>query len=272
MKNLILVSIVALTLNSCGVFENKEKQAIEICQKTKINLGLGSMANEYLLNNYGLNENSTWLDFANTIAQKQPNEKLTWIAESDSQVYIVAFVDKRRNGYRWEVNIKDHIVKYINLNKYLTRKYNLTRLSGSDEFEITSIQKDTLRIVKSYYDSDPKVIYEFEGAIRNNTDKSITEATISGRLELIFEEKTISEESDNYDDGFTSTISKHKPWKQGEERKFKLKTEGIDIIYADYEPPYAIFEIELKAEDPVGYTFSANIKEYDVLEAWKGLR
>ena len=121
---------------------------------------------------------------------------------------------------------------------------------------------------KKYKNSTPKIIYKFEGTITNNTDKSIIDADIKGKLKLIFEEKTVEGKSSYYD-GFIKKVSKSRPWKPGEEKEFKLKTDGIEIVYADYVPPYVIFEIALKAEDPVGYNFDENIKEIELKEKWE---
>ena len=69
--------------------------------------------------------------------------------------------------------------------------------------------------------------------------------------------------------GFLKKVSKSNPWKPGEEKEFKLKTDGIEIVYADYVPPYVLFEIALKAEDPVGYNFDENIKEIELVDKWE---
>jgi len=221
---------------------------------------------------YGITTEQTWLEFANKIAQDDPNEKYDWTAKEATEdgVYLIGFVDKRGWGHRWEVTLEEKVVKYININDYLARKYGLKRVSGSEEFKIESIETDTLRIYKRYRNSVPKIIYQFKGTVINNTDKTIIDADIKGVLNLIFKEKTVRGKSRHYH-GFKPEVTKHRPWRPGEQRKFTLKTRGIETIYLDYTPPYILFEIGLEAKDPVGYQYDENITEYDLIEDWKKL-
>ena len=107
--------------------------AIEICKQSKIPLSESLSMKEY-----GLSPTATWLDFSNMIAQQDPNKKLNWEAEQvkDNEVYIVAFVDEKGWGQRWEVTPEQKIVKFINTNEYLSRKYGLSRKGGSTEFKV----------------------------------------------------------------------------------------------------------------------------------------
>lgn len=269
-KILTYLTLILIFLStSCNLLEDKEQKAIAICQESKVQLQTENIFGSLAFNLIGLDSESTWIDFANIIAQKDPNTEYKWAAmESEYEsIYIVSFTDEKGWGYKWEVNLDQQIVKNINLNEYLARKYGFSRMSGSEEFKIKNIQKDTLRIIGR---SKKEVIYEFRGTVINNTEKSIIDAEIGGELKLIFEEKTVSETS-NSDYGFTRKVSKMRPWRPGEEREFKLRTSGIEIIYADYIPPYALFEISLNAQDPIGYDFDENIAEYDLVEKWSRL-
>lgn len=273
MKRITTFLFLAVFISACGLLENKEQKAIEICKQSKVQFNTDNPFASLFLGAQGLNTDATWQDYANMIAQEQPNKKHDWTASSSDEegIFIVAFADERGWGHRWEVALEEQVVKHINSNEYLCRKYGLSRLSGSEEFKITSTELDTLRFYKKYRSSDPTIIYEFKGSVLNNTDKVIIDADIKGELKLIFEEKTIEEES-GYSDGFTQKISKSSPWKPGEVRKFKLKTDGIEALYAEYEPPYVFFEIQLNAEDPVGYSFDENIEEIELVEKWKKLK
>ncbi len=44
---------------------------------------------------------------------------------------MVAFTDERGWGHRWEVIIDEQIVKHINANEYLSRKYGFSRIGNS---------------------------------------------------------------------------------------------------------------------------------------------
>lgn len=246
------------------MFENKEKKAIEICQQSKIPLSESLAFKEY-----GLSPTATWLDFGNMIAQQDPNKKLFWKANNvgDSGVYVVALVDEKDWGQRWEVILEQKIVKYMNANEYLSRKYGLSRKGNSNEFKVLDISLDTLRFEDRYYRDEPLISYELKGKVLNNTDKVITAAYLEGTLKLVFEEKTISAKQSRYD-GITTRISESSPWNPGEAREFKFRSYGIELIYTDYPPAYALFEIGLTAADPVGYKFNENIEEFNMKRKW----
>lgn len=273
MKRNITFFLLTILFSSCGLLENKEEKAIEICKQSKVQFNIDNPFANLFMGIQGINSNTTWQDYANIIAQKQPIKKLDWTAkESDEKgVYIVTFADELGWGHRWEVTLEEQVVKHINSNDFLCRKHGLSRLSGSEDFKITSKELDTLRFHKKYRNSEPTIIYEFNGKVLNNTDKVITEAEIKGELKIIFEEKTVAESS-SYSYGFIQRISKLSPWNPGEERMFKLKTNGIESLYAEYEPPYVFFEIQLNAEDPTGYKFDENIEEIVLMEKWKKLK
>lgn len=228
MKRIFTFLLLTTFISSCGLLENKEKKAIEICKQSKVQFNMDNPFANLFLGAQGLNSDATWQDFANIIAQEQPNKKHDWTAEEPDEegVFIVTFADERGWGHRWEVTLDEQVVKHINSNEFLCRKYGFSRLSGSEEFKITSTELYTLRFYKKYRNSEPTVIYEFKGTVLNNTDKVITDAEIQGELKLIFEEKTVKEGGGN-SDGFTQIISKSSPWKPNEERNFQLKTDGI---------------------------------------------
>ncbi len=214
------------------------------------------------------------LEFANRIAESDPNRKYFWEARNTGKkhIYIVAFVDEEGSGYRWEANLKEEIVKYVNANEYLSRKYGLSKKTNPGEFTLENIVLDTLIIEKEYnifsekYDFGIK--YDLMGEIKNNTDKSLTDADLEGKIMLIFKEKTIGEKTERYT-GLSKKVSKSSPWKPGETIKFRLKSKPLEIIYLDYTPEYLIFEVKLYAEDPIGYEFKANVEEINLLDKWK---
>jgi len=267
------VIIILFLLSSCEVFEDKGKKAIDICQKAKVQLETDNMWGLLELQMLGLSSDATWLDYANMLAQNDISKRLEWsttTADTDG-VYLVSFADEGGWGHRWEVAIEQKIVKHINSNEYLSRKYGLSRLSDSEDFTIGEPEIDTLKFYKKYRNSEPTIIYEYHGSVVNNSNRLITKSEVRGKLNLIFEEKTITENS-VASDGFITTISKKSPWKPGEKRRFKLRTNGIEALYAEYDPPFVFFEVELIAQDPIGYYFDENIQEIELSKKWKDLK
>lgn len=277
MKKVLTILTLTTLLASCSMFENKEKKAIEVCQKAKVQFQTDNAFANLFLDAYGLGTNATWLDFANMIAKRDPNKKYDWHANKtdDNKFYIVDFTDPDGWGHRWEVDIEQQIVKSINQNDYLTRKYGFSRFGGNDEFEVTEIQKRELRLEKrySYWDntSSSEICYVIKASVLNKTSKTITSATIDGKLQLIFTDKTVTGEGD-YESGFKSKISKNKPWTPNTTKEFYIKTKGIEKIYLNYVPEYVVFDISLKAEDPVGYSFDQDIADMDLKNDWKSFK
>lgn len=275
----ILLTILTLTtlLASCDLFLNKEKKAIEVCQKAKVQFQSDNVFANAFLNAFGLGANATWLDFANMIAKRDPNKKYDWHAKiaDDNRFYIVDFTDPDGWGHRWEVDIEQQIVKSINQNEYLSRKYGLSRFGGNEDFEVTKVKTSELKLDKhySYYDNSNKsdVSYVIKASVLNKTTKTITSATIEGKLKLIFKDKTVTGES-TYESGFKSRISENKPWEPNTTREIYIKTKGIEKIYLNYVPEYVVFDISLKAEDPVGFTFDKDIADMDLIENWKSFK
>ena len=259
------------------MFENREKKAIEICQKAKVQFQSDNAFANLFLTAYGLGTNATWLDFANMLAKRDQNKKYDWHANktNDNKFYIVDFTDPDGWGHRWEVDIEQQIVKSINQSDYLTKRYGFSRFGGNDEFEVTEVQKSELKLDKrySYLDntSSSEICYVIKASVLNKTDKTITSATIDGKLQLIFTDKTVTGEGD-YDSGFKSRVSKSKPWEPNTTKEFYIKTKGIEKIYLNYVPEYVVFDISLKAEDPVGYSFDQDIADMDIKEDWKSFK
>ncbi len=274
MKTLFTTLILTVLLTSCTLFENKKKKAIEICQKAKAQVLYDNAVATMLLNIYGLNANATWLDYANMMAKQEVNKKFDWHAEKTNQntFYIVSFTDQEGWGQRWEVDIDQQIVKNINQNEYLTRKYGLSRFGGNDEFEVTKIQESELKVDKNNgylkNSQSSNIYYIIKASVLNKTGKIITSAKVDGKLKLIFKDKTITGES-NYESGFKSIISESRPWEANTTREFYIKTEGIDKIYQNYTPEFVVFVVSLKAEDPIGYSFDQDITDMDLLGNWK---
>lgn len=265
MNKLIIIISALIIFNRCNLFKSEEDKAIELVQITK-------------MNNYS--ESKTWLDDANEQAKDEPNNIFIWKGEKTSNegVFLVAFQDTASWGTRWEVTLKEKIVKRINDNDYLSRKYNLSRLDNNTLFIISNTTIDTLmvdnqKLSQGFFESlfsKPKykkvVIYKFEAEVTNNTDKFITKVDIAGTLKLIFKEKTII--GANGSTSFNSSISKEKPWAPGETKTISIKTKDIDKVYLNYIPEYTVFELNLEAQDPIGFSYDKAIWEINLTKRW----
>lgn len=265
MKNGIYIMLVALLLTSCNLFKSDEDKAIELVQQSK---------------STEIDDTKTWLDYANERAKEEPNKKHFWKAEKTDSVgiYLVSFQDEKGWGVRWEATLKEKIVKKITGNDYLCMKYNLTRFDPEQLFEISNVTLDTLKVEgekleQGFWESlfsNPKyknvVVYRFEADVTNNTDKFITDAQIKSKLKLIFEEKTII--GANSSSSFSNSISKSKPWGPGEKKSISIRTKDIDKVYLNYKPPYVVFEINMEAEDPIGFSYDKNIWEVNLTDKW----
>lgn len=265
MKNGIYIMLVTLLLTSCNLFKSDEDKAIELVQQSK---------------STEIDDTKTWLDYANERAKEEPNKKHFWKAEkTDSAgIYLVSFQDEKGWGVRWEATLKEKIVKKITGNDYLCMKYELTRFDPEQLFEISNVTLDTLKVEgekleQGFWESlfsNPKyknvVVYRFEADVTNNTDKFITDAQIKSKLKLIFEEKTII--GANSSSSFSNSISKSKPWGPGEKKSISIRTKDIDKVYLNYKPPYVVFEINMEAEDPIGFSYDKNIWEVNLTDKW----
>lgn len=277
MRNTLHLLILMLLVSSCQLLENKEKKAIDICQKAKAQLQTDNIWGQLGLSMSGLTANATWLDYANMLAKEDPNTKLDWTAvkTKDEGIYLVAFADEKGWGHRWEVVIDQQIVKHVNSNEYLCRKYELSRFDPDSNFQIINITADTIKLEKenSFYSTNnpKKIVYVLKASIINKTGKPLTSADITGKLQVIFKDKTI-EGAENWESGFKTKISKSSPWQPNTERDFYIKTKGIEQIYLDYEPEYVFFEVNIKAEDPIGFLYDKGIEEYDLKNIWKTLK
>lgn len=277
MNKLLIFFGLTIIVTACNLFEYKEKKAIEICQTAKVQIQTENEWGQLGLSMYGLTADATWLDYANMVAKFDPNLKHFWTAEKTKEdgIYLVAFADENGWGVRWEVTIDQQIVKHINSNEYLRRKYGLSRLDHDGNFQITNIIIDTIKLEKetSYFSENNyrKVVYVLKASIKNKTGKTFIKANVSGNLQVIFKDKTIEGEGD-WESGFKTKISKSKPWKPDTEKEFYIKTRGIDQIYLDYEPEYVFIEVNLKAEDPIGFSYNKGIAEYDLKTKWKKLK
>lgn len=220
---------------------------------------------------YGLDyENSTWMDFANMVAEKSPTEKMHWIAEKTEtkNVYQVGFVNEEDWGHFWEVNIKEKTVMHINQKEYKSREYGHSRLDKDAPFKITNLTADTLKL------SDEGVSYKIQGKVVNHTGKSISHADMSGSLKVIFENKT-EEVSNSYSKNhkvLKKEVSESHPWKDGESIDFTVITHEVKQIYLNYDPQYVFFTIEMSAGDPIGYSYNKAIYEVDMKDRWNAIR
>lgn len=277
MKQLTIIFGLTFLLTSCELFESKEKKAIETCKKAKVQIDATNVWGYLGLSMAGLTADATWLDYANMLAKQDPNTKQDWSARKTDEegVYLVAFADERGWGHRWEVTLEQQIVKHVNANEYLSRKYGLSRLDSDGKFKITDITTDTLKLEKkySYYSNDKSkdVVYIMKGSVINNTDKTLTKAEITGKLQVIFKDKSL-ESSKDWDSGFKRKVTKSKPWKPQEKLDFYIKTKDIEEIYLQYDPEFVFFNVNISVEDPVGFTYDKAIEEYDLKDKWKTLK
>lgn len=122
-KSAIIPLLLCCIMLICSCESKREQEAIKICQETKMQLDPGfvsqfgdadNMLSQLIIkagfSMYGLDyETSTWLDFANMVAEQSPNEKFHWMAKATDtkNVYQVGFVNEENWGHFWEVNIKE---------------------------------------------------------------------------------------------------------------------------------------------------------------------
>ncbi len=265
MNKLIIYLTIITTFSSCKFFQSDQDKAIELVQQAKA---------------IERSTEGTWLDYANKRAEDEPNVKHFWKADETDEkgVFLVSFQDSAGWGVRWEAILKEKIVKMVTGNDYLCMKYNLSRFDPEMLFEISNITLDTLKVEgdkleQGFWESlfsSPKyknvVVYRFQADVTNNTDKYITDATINGKLKLIFKEKTIIGASGS--SSFNSSISKSKPWGPKEVKTISLRTKDIDKVYLNYTPEYTVFELNLEAEDPIGFSYNKNIWENNLSREW----
>lgn len=280
----IIPLLLCCTMLICSCESKREQEAIKICQETKMQLDPGfvsqfgdadNMLSQLIIkagfSMYGLDyETSTWLDFANMVAEQSPNEKFNWMAKATDtkNVYQVGFVNEEDWGQFWEVNIKEKTVVFINSKEYMSREYGHSRLDKDAPFKITGVTADTLML------SNEGVSYKIQGKVVNHTGKSISYANMSGSLKVIFENKT-EEVTNRYSKNhkiLKKEVSESHPWKDGETIDFTVITDEIKQIYLDYDPQYVFFTIEMTASDPIGYSYNKAIYEEDMKGRWNAIR
>ncbi|NEM97195.1 hypothetical protein [Pontibacter burrus] len=277
MRQLIQTFVLVTLLTSCDLLISKESKAIETCKSAKVQLDATNIWGQLSLSLAGLTADATWLDFANMIAKEDSNTKYDWSSKKTEEegIYIVSFADQSGWGHKWEVTLDQQIVRHINVNPYLSRKYGFSRLDNDGKFKITDITIDTLKLEskKSYYmrDKSKDIVYVMKGNVINNTDKTLTSAEIVGKLQVIFKDKAL-ESSKDWESGFKRQVTKSKPWKPQEKLAFYIKTKDIEEIYLQYEPEYVFFNVNISAEDPVGFTYDKAIEEYDLKDKWRRLK
>ena len=197
----------------------------------------------------------------------------------------MSFVDEEGWGQSWEVKLEQQTVRNVRESDYLRRKYRWSRLDGNENFRISlgaNVTKDNYLKLEKQRDNSEKVVCKLSGSITNLTDKNLTEAKLKVELKVIFKDKTIIGLADYYRyasiyswtpiSNFTQKISMSNPWLPGTERGFEFKTEGIESVYLGYEPEYVILEINLIAEDPIGFNYDKNIAEFNLKEKWLNLK
>lgn len=276
-----LLLLLALCCVLCSCESSREKKAIQICQETKIQVSLSQEENNIddpltlLVTKIGFSllgldlETSTWLDWANKVAEMHSSEKFHWMAKKTDtkNVYQVGFVNDEDWGHFWEVNIKENIVRFINAKETLSRGYGHSRLDPDAPFTVKNVTIDTLKL------SSDGVYYEISGDIVNKTGKSLSDARVSGVLSVIFDKKTEEAGNDySYAPVLKQEISESNPWYNNHAIPFKIRTESIKKIYLDYEPTYVYFTLEMDASDPVGYSYNKAIYEVDMKARWNAVR
>jgi hypothetical protein len=278
---ILLHSIWALSLlflTGCEYFKRNEDKAIELVQQTKKPVDKTLMA--LIFAESGLiNKEQTWLEVANEIAKNDANTNYKWQAAKsnvNNELYVVSFTDENGWGQRWEANLKEKIVKHINSNEFLVKRYGLNRLDTDESFKVTFTKSEAFKIRKANHSysnpGDKEVFYIFKGKVVNKTDKVITNALIKGYLKLIFQDKTIEGSSSNFETGFIKDVTKSNPWKPNTEKEIHIATEGVDYIYTSYIPEYVSFEINLSANDPIGYSYDKLILDKELKNEWKALK
>ncbi|MFA7379992.1 MAG: hypothetical protein WC150_05985 [Bacteroidia bacterium] len=285
---LLVFTTISLIYIGC---DRGKKQSIEIVQKSQVQFVQQDISDNPLFKLFqqelqnelgagsGLDPNSTWLDFANKIAKEDPNTKYEWnsASTSDADVYLVAFTDNIGWGHRWEANIKTNIVKYVNQDEYLSYKYGLTRLDDDTLFEVVDLTKNEIsNQYKKGNRGKKEIVYLIKGKIKNKTGKTLTSGKLKGNLKIIYKDKSVIGSSKckfwETKCGFKRNITTNSPWKCNDAIEFSIKTEGIDDLYLDYEPEYALFNLELQTGDPIGFSYDKAIVEYDVKKQWTSFK
>ena len=149
--------------------------------------------------------------------------------------------------------------------------YKSFSTADSSGFAVVNIKRDTLLKQGSESFSDegkPVIVFHLKASILNKTDKIITEAKVTGKIRLVFPETATAENERYASSGFNSYISKSDPWMPNEVREFNIQTNDIPVVYLNYKPAEATFELNLEAKDPMGYEFNNLIREEDLLNQW----
>lgn len=285
---LLVFTTLSLMFIGC---DSGKKQSIEIVQKSQVQFVQEDISDNLFLKLFqqelqlelgagsGLDPNSTWLDFANKIAKEDSNIKYEWNSASttEADVYLVAFADNIGWGHRWEVNIKNNIVKYVNQDEYLSYKYGLSRLDNDTLFELIDLTKNAINIQYESGNREKKeIVYLIKGKIKNKTGKTLTSGKLKGNLKIIYKDKSVigSSQCDFWESkcGFKRDITTNSPWKNNDAVEFSLVTEGIDDLYLDYEPEFAFFNLELQTGDPIGFSYDKAIAEFDVKKQWASFK
>src|SRR5690625_6051300 len=76
-------------------------------------------------------------------------------------------------------------------------------------------------------DKSMDVVYIMKGSVINNTDKILTNAEISGELQVIFKDKALKSSNDR-DSGFKRKVNQSNPWKPKEKIDLYKKKNNID--------------------------------------------
>ncbi len=271
---LIRFNFILLLSFLCSSCERHDDKTIQLVQSSKIQMASDLfLSGQLFLAQNDLTLNSTWSDFANLMAKRNNTKRFKWKSTQTNEkgVFIVEFADEATWGWRWEVNLNEQVVQFINDSDYLTYKHNLSRFEGTQDFEVIEINVDTFKVVNNYSIFSGKytksIVYQLRGELLNKTDKRISSGHLTGKLKLLFKDKVISAPG-NFRSNFVRKLSDTETWDPNTTREFSFETDGMDKIYLDYSPEYVIIEVGLAVQDPVGYSFDKNIIEEDIRARW----
>lgn len=262
----LCILLLCAVFPGCSYFLSPEEKAIEIVKNTNKEFDGEPVSWEKWCIRESLKDNS--------------QDKRSWKSKVTGldHIYIVSFTDSIGWGAYWECNLQDSVVKYINEDDYLGLKYRILGLDIDELFSISSIRQDCVVFVREQLSqsflemlfSSPKYVeynvYSFSGVLENNSDKIITEVDIRARVKLVFEDKTVEVAEGKAD--LNEQISRNSPFEPSETRSLNIRTEAIDPVYFKYDPPYVLFEIFMRAEDPIGFEYKRLIWQDEISDRW----
>lgn len=221
----------------------------------------------------------TWEDYA-TEWTKHFKEPYEWKAKSVDSFIQVSFVNGEDFGLYWLVDLSRRSCAFLDGRNLLSRKYGFYITIDSANYPVENVSNklyyktssseyvNVIHKTNAIILDQPGIYVTCEGDIKNNSGRDLTTWQINGEIDIVYEDKIISE-------GISNLIAFNGDkniWKKGESRHFKVRTKDIDTIYANYHPLYVDFNLSLKAGDPIGYEYSKNIYSCNFLSDWQHLK